>query len=126
MQLYNAPNGGQSLIVYVAGAEVESYDMAGAADFTQEFTYNVPANAVIGSTIIISFQATDSKNYPSAIANYTLTVGDPVIILQGTLATMTLEAGQTLFDKRTDLYSDGVTLTIPAGTVIKGDKASKA
>src|SRR5688572_302553 len=89
----NSPNGGDLLLVYVAGAEVESYDMAGAADFEQEFTYNVPSNAVIGSTIIISFQATDAQNYPSAIANYTLTVGDPVVTLTGTLTTQTLEAG---------------------------------
>ncbi|HMG89844.1 MAG TPA: hypothetical protein VK589_07285 [Chryseolinea sp.] len=122
----SAPNGGDILIAYVAGTEVESYDMAGAADFEQQFVYNVPSNAVIGSTIIISFQATDSKNYPSAIANYTLTVGDPVILLQGTLATMTLEAGKPYLLKGQTFIPDGVTLTIPAGTVVKGDKASKA
>ncbi|HEX6890012.1 MAG TPA: hypothetical protein VF141_04950, partial [Chryseolinea sp.] len=122
----DAPNGGDLLLVYVAGAEVESYDMAGASSFDQEFTYNVPANAVIGSTIIISFQAIDAQNYPSAIANYTLTVGDPVIVLQGNLATMTLEAGLPYLIKGQTFIPDGVTVTIPAGTVIKGDKASKA
>jgi len=122
----NSPNGGDLLLVYVAGAEVESYDMAGAADFEQEFSYNVPSNAVIGSTIIISFQATDAQNYPSAIANYTLTVGDPVVTLTGTLTTQTLEAGQPYLLKGQTFIPTGVTLTIPAGTVIKGDKASKA
>lgn len=122
----NSPNGGDILIVYVGGTEAESYDMAGAADFEQEFTYNVPANAVVGSTIIISFQATDSKSYPSSIANYTLTVGDPVIVLQGTLANQTLEAGELYLLKGQVFVPNGVTLTIPAGTVIKGDKASKA
>ena len=121
----SAPNGGQSLVVYVAGVEEEAYDMAGAADFAQEFTYTVPANAVIGSTIVISFQAIDSRNYPSAISNYTLTVGDPVITLQGNLATMELTAGQTYLIKGQTFIPSGVTLTIPAGTVIKGDKASK-
>jgi hypothetical protein len=124
--LVDAPNGGDLLLVYLAGAEVESYDMAGASNFEQEFTYNVPANAVIGSTIIISFQAIDAQNYPSAIANYTLTVGDPVIVLQGNLATMTLEAGLPYLIKGQTFIPDGVTVTIPAGTVIKGDKASKA
>jgi hypothetical protein len=122
----SAPNGGDILIAYVGGTEVEAYDMAGAADFTQAFAYNVPANAVIGSTIIISFQATDSKNYPSAIANYTLTVGDPVNVLTGILANMTLEAGKPYLIKGQTFIPTGVTLTIPAGTVIKGDKASKA
>ncbi len=121
----SAPNGGQSLVVYVAGVEEEAYDMAGAADFAQEFIYAVPANAVIGSTIVISFQAIDSRNYPSAISNYTLTVGDPVITLQGNLATMELTAGQTYLIKGQTFVPSGVTLTIPAGTVIKGDKASK-
>lgn len=122
----NSPNGGDLLLVYVAGAEVEAYDMAGAADFTQAFTYNVPSNAVIGSTIIISFQATDVQAYPSAIANYTLTVGDPVITLTGTLTTQTLDAAQQYLIKGQTFIPNGVTLTIPAGTVIKGDKASKA
>ncbi len=122
----NSPNGGDLLLVYVAGAEVESYDMAGAADFEQAFTYNVPSNAVIGSTIIVSFQAMDVQAYPSAIANYTLTVGDPVVTLTGTLATQTLEAGQPYLIKGQTFIPTGVTLTIPAGTVIKGDKATKA
>src|SRR5688572_25700563 len=110
----SAPNGGDILIAYVGGTEVETYDMAGAADFTQAFDYNIPANAVIGSTVIISFQATDSKNYPSAIANYTLTVGDPVNVLQGTLANMTLEAGKPYLIKGQTFIPTGVTLTIPA------------
>src|SRR5688572_11119371 len=89
-----ALNGGQSLVVYVGGSEVESYDIAGEKDFEQEYTFAVPANAVIGSTIVISFQALDEKDYPSAIANYMLTVGDPVVTLQGNLTTHTLTAGQ--------------------------------
>ena len=43
----NSPNVGEILLVYVAGVEVESYDMAGAADFEQAFTYNVPALSLI-------------------------------------------------------------------------------
>jgi hypothetical protein len=121
-----ALNGGQSLVVYVGGSEVESYDIAGEKDFEQEYTFAVPANAVIGSTIVISFQALDEKDYPSAIANYMLTVGDPVVTLQGNLTTQTLTAGQPYLLKGQTFIPSGVTLTIPAGTVIKGDKASKA
>lgn len=122
----NAPNGGQSLIVYVNGSEAESFDMAGANDFEQAFEYTIPDNAKIGSTIIIAFQAIDNKNYPSAIANYTLTVGDPVIVLQGTLANQTLDASKPYLLTGQVIIPSGVTLTIPAGTVIKGDKATKA
>lgn len=120
-----APAGGEFLTVYVGGSEAESYDMAGATTFDQEFTYAVPDNALIGSVIVISFQATDTKGYPSAISNYTLTVGDPVVTLTGTLATMTLDAGVSYLIKGQTFVSSGVVLTIPAGTVIKGDKTSK-
>jgi len=122
----NAPNGGEFLNVFVNGAEAESYEIGGERDFTQEFTYQVPANAVIGSTIIISFQAVDRDDYPSAIANFVLTVGDPVVRLQGTLATQTLSANTVYLLVGQVFIPNGVTLTIPAGTIIKGDKASKA
>lgn len=121
-----ALNGGQSLVVYVGGSEVESYDIGGERDFDQAYTYTVPANAVIGSTVVISFQALDEKDYPSAISNYMLTVGDPVITLQGNLTTQTLTAGQAYLLKGQTFIPSGVTLTVPAGTVIKGDKPSKA
>jgi hypothetical protein len=122
----SAPYKGQSLMVYVQGVEAESFDMAGAKDFEQAFEYTVPANAVVGSVIIISFQAIDRENFPSAVANYKLTVGDPVIVLQGTLATQTLVAGQPYLLKGQTFIPSGVTLTVPAGTTIKGDKATKA
>jgi hypothetical protein len=122
----NAPNGGQALIVYVNGAEEEAFDMAGAKDFEQAFEYTVPTDAAIGSKIIISFQAIDNDNYPSAVANYTLTVGDPVVVLEGELTTQTLDAANPYLLKGQVFINSGVTLTIPAGTTIKGDKASKA
>jgi hypothetical protein len=122
----DAPNGGQSLIVYVGGAEVESYDIGAEPTFEQEFTYTIPATAVVGSTIVISFQAFDAKDYPSAVANYMLTVGDPVVTLSGTLTTQTLDASKTYLIKGQTFIPTGVTLTIPAGTILKGEKASKA
>lgn len=122
----NAPNGGQSLVVYVNGVEQQSFDIAGAKDFTQAFEYTVPNNAPVGTSVLISFQAVDRKNYPSTVANYVLTVGDPVITLQGTLTTMTLDASKPYLLKGQTFIPSGVTVTIPAGTVIKGDKASKA
>jgi hypothetical protein len=120
-----APNGGKSLDVYVGGAQVESFPIAGAKDFTKDYVYTIPASAVVGSSIIISFQAVDNKNFPSTIANFTLTVGSPIVELTGTLATRTLVKGTPYLIKGTVLVPNGVTLTINAGAIIKGDKATK-
>lgn len=120
-----APAGGESLTVYVGGSEVETYDMAGATTFEEGFSYTVPESAIIGSTIVISFQVLDAKGYSSTIAIYTLTVGDPVVTLSGTLATMTLDATTVYLIKGQTFVPSGAVLTIPAGTLIKGDKPTK-
>ncbi len=120
-----APNGGKSLDVYVGGAQVESFPINGAKTFTQDFIHTIPASAIVGSSIIISFQAVDNKNFPSTIANFTLTVGSPIVELTGTLATRTLVKGTPYLIKGTVLVPNGVTLTVNAGAIIKGDKATK-
>ena len=45
--------------------------------------------------------------------------------LSGSLNTMTLDAGKEYLIKGTVIVGDGVTLTIPAGTILKGEKKSK-
>lgn len=122
-----APNGAQSLVIYVAGEEDENRSLSGV-DISSpiEYEYTIPEDAVIGSKIVIAFQVIDNENYPSAITNFVVTVGDPVITLQGNLTTQTLDASQPYLLVGQVFIPSGVTLTIPAGTVIKGDKASKA
>ncbi len=122
---FSAPNGAKQLFVYVAGVEEEVIELAGVASpYTYEYT--VPANAVIGATIVVSFQVLDNQNFPSAVANFIVTVGDPVNILEGTLASQTLDAAKPYLLKGQVFIPNGVTLTVPAGTVVKGDKATKA
>jgi hypothetical protein len=122
-----APNGADFLTVYIAGVEVEQVDLAGVdLSVPVVYDYTVPNDAVIGSKIVLSFQVTDKKGYPSAIANFVITVGDPVITLEGTLTTQTLDASKPYLLKNQVFIPSGVTLTIPAGTVIMGDKATKA
>ncbi len=122
-----APNGAQDLVIYVAGVEVETRDIS-TTDISAPvaFSYTIPADSKVGSKIIVSFQVIDIKNYPSAISNFVITVGDPVVTLHGILATQTLDATKPYFLKGQVFVPGGVTLTIPAGTVIKGDKATKA
>jgi hypothetical protein len=122
-----APNGADYLTVFIAGVEEEVIDLAGE-DLTAPlpYEYTIPEDAVIGSKIVLSFQVTDKEGYPSAIANFVVTVGDPVITLSGTLTSQTLDAANPYLLVGQVFIPNGVTLEIPAGTVIKGDKATKA
>lgn len=119
---FDAPNGAKDLYVYVDGVEEDLISLSGVSSpYTYEYT--MPADAVIGSTIAMSFQLMDSKGYPSQIAYFLVTVGET---LSGTLTTRTLDAAQQYFIKGQVFIPNGVTLTIPAGTILKGEKASKA
>ncbi len=122
-----APNGALDLVIYVSGVEVETRDLS-ATDISAAvpFNYTIPADSKVGSKIIVSFQVIDTKNYPSAISNFVITVGDPVVTLQGVLTTQTLDATKPYLLKGQVFVPTGVTLTIPAGTILKGDKSSKA
>lgn len=122
-----APNGAQELVIYVGGEEDETRDIS-ATNLSGpiEFEYTIPARAVVGSKIIVAFQVIDKKGFPSSITNFVITVGDPVITLQGTLATQTLDAAKPYLLKGQVFVPNGVTLTVPAGTIVKGDKATKA
>jgi hypothetical protein len=125
--IVTAPNGAQTLIVYVAGTQQEERDLT-TADINEPlpFEYTIPTTAKVGAQIIVAFQVIDNKNYPSAIANFVITVGDPVITLQGNLTTQTLDASKPYILKGQVFIPNGVTLTIPEGTIIKGDKSTKA
>lgn len=118
---FDAPNGAQDLYVYVNGVEEDLIPVAGVAS-PVVYEYTVPTDAVIGSTIAVAFQLIDAKGYPSQVANFLITVGET---LSGTLTTRTLDATQQYFIKGQVFIPNGVTVTIPAGTVLKGDKASK-
>ncbi|MCU0398035.1 MAG: hypothetical protein MUC73_08020 [Cyclobacteriaceae bacterium] len=121
-----APNGGEQLNAFVGATSIASIDLGGQTSSTQTIDYTIPANAVIGSTVVITLQATDSKNLSSQIANVSVQVNDPVIqIGPGNLTTQTLDPLKRYIIKGQTFVPAGVTLTIPAGTVILGDKATK-
>lgn len=120
---FTAPNGAKELHVFVSGVEEDVVSLTGVASPTT-YDYTVPADATVGDIINLGFQVYDNQNFPSAIANFTVNVGET---LQGTIATnMTLDAAQQYILIGQVFVANGVTLTIPAGTIIKGDKATKA
>lgn len=119
---FNAPNGAKDLYAFVGGVEEDLKSLEGVSSPTT-YEYTVPADAQVGSTIVLGFQIVDNKGYPSSISNFTITVGET---LQGTIsANRTLDATQQYIIKGQVFVANGVTLTIPAGTILKGDKASK-
>ena len=122
---FAAPNGAKQLFVYVGGVEDNVVELAGVAS-PYTFEYTIPASSLVGSTIVISFQVLDNKNFPSAVANFVVSVNDPVNVLTGVLATQTLDAAKPYLLVGQVFIPNGATLTVPAGTVVKGDKATKA
>jgi hypothetical protein len=120
-----APGGGKSLLV--TGGSTQTIDLAGATSVDKDVVIAIPASAVVGSTITVVFSASDNSNQNSAPVTLTITVGNPVITLQGNIsASQTLVATKAYLLVGQVFVKSGAVLTIPAGTVIKGDKVSKA
>lgn len=91
---------------------------------TQLLTFAIPANAAIGSTMTAVITVTDNQNLNSTSATFTVTASTNE--LTGTLAAnMTLNKGASYLIKGTFVVPSGLTLTVQAGAVIKGDKATK-
>src|SRR5262245_40061394 len=73
--LFSAPNGAKELHVFVAGVEEDVVSLAGVASPTT-YDYTVPADAVVGDVINVGFQVYDNQNYPSALTNFAVSVGE--------------------------------------------------
>ncbi len=121
----NAPNGGKNLIAMVGATQLATVTLDNQTSATKEVKYSIPANAVIGSKIALTFQATDNSNLTSIATSSEITVNDPIIILSGNLTTQTLDAGKRYLIRGQTFVRDGITITIPPGTVLFGEKATK-
>lgn len=120
----DAPNGGETLQF----SGVSNADMALSGEKEQDVAVDfvIPPSAVVGSTITAVVTVVDTEGLTSSPVEFTITVGDPVERLEGSIsANKTLDAGKQYLIVNQVFVENGVTLTIPAGTVIKGDKASK-
>lgn len=142
----DAPEGGKKLTILVNGAAnaaIPDVDLAGETSKTVAASYTIPASAVVGSTIVLSFQATDAKDQASLISSFTITISavpaKQVVVISGNITentAWTKDKIYKLIDKvrigRDEKDGSGVpqitataTLTIEAGTLIIGERASK-
>lgn len=120
-----ASGGADELIITGATATPASPIALTGNAATQEVTLLVPANAVIGSTINVIFTVKDNGGLVSLPATFTITVQDPTIVLSGNLPTQTLDASKKYLIRGQTFIKDGITVTIPAGTVLFGEKSTK-
>jgi hypothetical protein len=117
----DAPNGFDEIIV--TGATSTPASPISIAAATTEVTLNVPANAVVGQSINVFLSAKDAQGLTSSAVLYTISVTDPLIVLEGNITTnRTLIATEKYLLRGKVYVQSGVTLTIPAGTVIFGEK----
>jgi len=121
-----AANGVKTLTVTGATSTPASpITLTGASPLTQAVSIAVPATAVAGSKITALFTATDQQNLVSSPIALEITVLDATIVLSGSLTTQSLDATKKYLIRGQTFVPDGVTITIPAGTVIFGEKATK-
>jgi hypothetical protein len=119
------PGGAKTLIL--SGSFSETMPLNGETELDKPIELDIPANAVIGSTLTAVFAVTDKNDKTSTPVTFLITVNNPVIELSGNIsANQTLDATKSYLLKGQTFVKNNVTLTIPAGTIIKGDKASKA
>lgn len=143
----NAPEGGQTLTILVNGiasTSLPNIDLAGQTSLEQAVEYTIPANAIVGSSTVVNFQASDKKNQQSQVASLVITVSaipnKPIVDVSGTLTGAISWTKGNIYRLKgfvrigQDVIPGGGTspvvgttgqLTIEAGTVIIGERASK-
>ena len=114
------------------GATAVAVTANGQAVSGGSYSYEVPANATVGSTITINFVATDDNSPPlSTTFDATISVGKPVVDITDPAVTDAILGGNTVYnlDASVEYLFDGLVyveegsvLNIPAGTVIKFKK----
>jgi hypothetical protein len=125
----DAPYGGSILTFLVDGdvsSDFPNIDLGGQSTFSQELKYAIPSDIPTGTVINVLIQAIDNKNYPSAITTWKITVGKPLeLLVVAPTGTTTLTAEKQYLIKSQIFVESGAKLVIPAGTILKGDKATK-
>lgn len=130
----------KTLTVLKNGQTFESKALTGETTLSYTKDYTVESLPV-GSTVVFTFQATDSKDQASTIATQIVTVSavpsKPIVDVSGTLEGNISWTKGNIYRLKgfvrvgEDAKIDGTptktgTLTIEAGTVIIGERSSKA
>jgi hypothetical protein len=123
----NAENGPKSLTVSGASTDPAGpFTLSGATSATKDVVIMVPANAVVGSKINVSFSATDNQNLNSSTSQLEITVLDPTVYITEALSGEVHWTADNKYVLKGNIYvQDGSSLTIDPGTVIFGDKVTK-
>jgi hypothetical protein len=138
----DAPEGGKTLAITVNGVTGSALpDVSLAGEKTKEVSieYTIPENAVVGSTIVISFQASDKADQLSAAKTFTIVVSEvpskQIVEVSGNIIEDTHWTADKIYrlngfvrvgkDEHSGsgvepTISETATLTIDAGTVIYG------
>jgi hypothetical protein len=138
----DAPEGGKTLTITVNGATsaaLPNVDLGGEKSKEVAVQYTIPENAVVGSTIVISFQASDKADQLSASKSFTVTVSEvpnkQIVEVSGNIIEDTHWTSDKIYrlngfvrvgkDEHSGAgveptISKTATLTIDAGTVIYG------
>jgi hypothetical protein len=138
----DAPEGGKTLAITVNGAAstaLPNVDLAGATTKDVSIEYTIPADAVVGSTTVITFQASDKKDQQSLSKTFSVTItATPAKYIKdvtGNITKNTTWSADTIYrlvgfvrvgkDEHSGTgvaptISATATLTIEAGTVIYG------
>ncbi len=116
-----APNGGKSL--QISGIDADDIVLNGTNQQDVEVDIAIPANATAGSTITVVFIAVDKTDKTSMPVEFPITIGDPLDILEGNItANTTLDASKRYLIRGKVYVQAPATLTIPAGTILFGEK----
>ena len=133
----NAPAGIKSITVLKNGVSFDSKIMAG--EKTAEYSKDYVIEGTAGSTVTFTVQVTDSKNQVSALVAIPVTVSvvppKSIIDVEGVIKTNTTWTKDKIYRLKGYVrvgeeptfgnFTETDTLTIQAGTVIIGDKATK-
>lgn len=120
-----APNGAASLAITGATTTPPSpISLSGTQD-VKTVTLNIPSTTVAGSTLNVFFTATDAQSLTSTAVLLAITVTDPMVVLEGNItADKTLDATKRYLIRGKVYVNAPATLTIPAGTILFGEKDS--